>query len=204
LVAINSSSPQTGLTPAGCPELAARLHWTPPPFQRPSYWTHGRFGNMQHGCSSRIVPRFKPPSEVALEAHPVSINHTQPAVTGPCIDGWSEFQQWPILDARSDECPWPKTETTHEINNQENCRLRTSNTVTRGGVEPPTFRFSVQSPPVRSSTTRHFACRGCAVEAPKAFRELELLDSSLDSLIGHCGDPSTLWRAQCSRSKVVH
>jgi len=35
------ASPQTGLTPAGCPELDARLHRTLLSLQRPSYWTHG-------------------------------------------------------------------------------------------------------------------------------------------------------------------
>ncbi len=53
--------------------------------------------------------------------------------------------------------------------------------VARGGVEPPTFRFSVPSPPDRSSTTWHFACRGYFGKAPEVPRELKLLDSSLDS-----------------------
>ena len=53
--------------------------------------------------------------------------------------------------------------------------------VARDGVEPLTFRFSVQSPPDRSRTTWHFACRGCVVEAPEASRTQELLDSPLDT-----------------------
>jgi hypothetical protein len=52
--------------------------------------------------------------------------------------------------------------------------------VARGGVEPPTFRFSVQSSLSRSRITWHFACCSCVVEAPEVPRALELLDSSLD------------------------
>src|SRR6266540_1521248 len=56
------ASPQTGLTPAGCPELDARLHRTLLSFQRPSYWTHGLFRSRtrrdgscpdQHRCLQR-------------------------------------------------------------------------------------------------------------------------------------------------------
>jgi hypothetical protein len=53
--------------------------------------------------------------------------------------------------------------------------------VARGEVEPPTFRFSVPSPPDRSRTTWHFACRGYLGEAPEVPRKLELLDSLLDT-----------------------
>ncbi len=66
----------------------------------------------------------------------------------------------------------------HDVGHE---RLGWSEVVARGGVEPPTFRFSVQSPPDRSRTTWHFACRGCVVEAPEAPRRPELLDSSLDT-----------------------
>jgi hypothetical protein len=59
--------------------------------------------------------------------------------------------------------------------------------VARGGVEPPTFRFSVQSPPDRSSTTWHFAGRSCVVEALEAAGRLELLDSPLDSARRYVG-----------------
>jgi len=59
--------------------------------------------------------------------------------------------------------------------------------VARGGVEPPTFRFSVPSPPDRSTTTRHFVCRSYLGEAPEAPRALELLDSSLDSRLTSAG-----------------
>ena len=44
--------------------------------------------------------------------------------------------------------------------------------VARGGVEPPTFRFSVPSPPDRSTTTRYFARCGYVGEAPEALRGL--------------------------------
>jgi hypothetical protein len=58
--------------------------------------------------------------------------------------------------------------------------------VARGGVELSTFRFSVQSPPGRSSTTWHFTCRSYVVqEAPEVLGELELLDSSLGTARWH-------------------
>jgi hypothetical protein len=53
--------------------------------------------------------------------------------------------------------------------------------VARGGVEPSTFRFSVQSSLIQGRTTWHFACRGCVVKAPEALGGLELLDSPLDT-----------------------
>ena len=53
--------------------------------------------------------------------------------------------------------------------------------VARGGVEPPTFRFSVPSPPDRSTTTWHFACCNYVAEVADASRALKLLDSLLDS-----------------------
>ena len=51
----------------------------------------------------------------------------------------------------------------------------------RGGVEPPTFRFSVQSPLDRSSTTRHFTVSTVASWVLAAPREPQLLDSPLDN-----------------------
>ena len=59
--------------------------------------------------------------------------------------------------------------------------FRWSEVVARDGVEPLTFRFSVQSSPDRSRTTWHFACRSYVVEAAEASRGLELLDSLLDT-----------------------
>ena len=64
--------------------------------------------------------------------------------------------------------------------------------VARGGVEPPTFRFSVPSPPDRSTTTWHSACRSCVVEAPETRRTLELLDSLLDTRCRYWDNSSTL------------
>ncbi len=53
--------------------------------------------------------------------------------------------------------------------------------VARGGVEPPTFRFSVQSPPDRSSTTRHFTVPAAMSWVRAVPGELQLLDSPLDN-----------------------
>ncbi len=53
--------------------------------------------------------------------------------------------------------------------------------VARGGVEPPTFRFSVQGSSGRSSTTRHFPVPAVARWVPAVPRGPRLLDSPLDT-----------------------
>jgi hypothetical protein len=57
----------------------------------------------------------------------------------------------------------------------------TGDTLTDPATDAPAIRKSVQSPPDRSRTTSHFACRSCVVEAPEAPRALKLLDSPLDT-----------------------
>ncbi|HEX9312693.1 MAG TPA: WS/DGAT domain-containing protein [Actinomycetota bacterium] len=53
------ASPRTGLTPAGCRELVARLRLGLPPFSwRPTCWTH-------EGCQNSDSPRERPICAVA-------------------------------------------------------------------------------------------------------------------------------------------
>ena len=95
--------------------------------------------------------------------------------------------------------PEMRPPTTHDLLEQTFPLFKL---VARDGVEPSTFRFSVQSPPDRSRTTWHFACCSCLVEAPEVPRGPELLDSPLDTARRYIGRSQAALTSRCAAPAV--